>query len=193
MVIASELKQEMVVRIENQIYRVLEVQSKAGAAKMGGLMRVKLSNLTSGRIWERHLRPQDRLEDLELERHTMEYLYSAEGACTFMRSDTFEQVAVPVATLGLAEKFLQPGMELPIDFFEGEPIGVVLPEVAEARVASTAPPTHSQQDAAWKEATLENGLSIGVPLFVAPGEIVRVDLNTGHYLERVRVEHKKGA
>jgi len=193
MVIASELKQGMVVRIENQIYRVLEVESKAGAAKMGGSVRAKLSNLRSGRIWEQHLRPQERLEDLELERHTMEYLYSAEGACTFMRPDTFEQIAVPVATLGLAEKFLQPGMELPIAFFEGEPIGVVLPEFAEARVASTATPTHSQQDAAWKEATLENGVSIRVPLFVASGEIVRVDLNTGHYLDRVRAERKRRA
>jgi elongation factor P len=193
MVIASDLKQGMVVRIENQIYRVLEVESKVGAAKMGGLVRAKLSNLKSGRMWEHHLRPQERLEVVELERHMMEFLYSAGDSCTFMRPDTFEQLAVPVTTLGLAEKFLQPGMELPVEFFENEPIGVVLPDVAEARVASTAPPTHSQQDAAWKEATLENGLSIRVPLFVAPGEIVRVNLNTGRYLERVRAEHKRGA
>jgi len=65
--------------------------------------------------------------------------------------------------------------------------------VAEARVATTAPPMHSSQDNAWKEAKLENGLTIHVPLFVAPGEIVRVDVKTGRYVERVRVERKRSA
>jgi hypothetical protein len=60
-------------------------------------------------------------------------------------------------------------------------------------VASTAPPTHSQQDSAWKDATLDNGLRIQVPLFIAPGEIVRVDVRDGRYVERARVERKRTA
>ena len=106
--------------------------------------------------------------------------------------DTFEQVEVPAAMLGLAEKFLQPGMEVPVEFFAGEPISVVFPGVVEARVATTAPPSHSQQDSAWKEATLENGLTIRVPLFIAPGETLRVDVKTGRYVERARAERKRG-
>jgi hypothetical protein len=62
-----------------------------------------------------------------------------------------------------------------------------------ARVKSTAPPARSQQDSGRKEAKLENGVKIQVPLFVAPGEWVSVDVKTGRYVERVRVQHKKGA
>jgi elongation factor P len=193
MVIASDLREGMMVRIEGQIYKVLEVESKAGAAKMGGVVKTKLINVRSGRMWGPHFRPQERLEDLGLERRTMEFLYAGGDRCTFMRPDTFEQIELPAAILGLAEKFLQPGMELPVEFFEGEPISVVLPDVAEARVATTAPPSHSQQDSAWKEATLENGLAIRVPLFIAPGEMVRVDVKTGRYVERARAERKRGA
>jgi len=83
-----------------------------------------------------------------------------------MNPETFEQVEVPSVILASAQKFLQPGMRLPVEFFEGEPISAAFPEVAEARVAETAPPTHSQQESAWKEATLENGLSIRVPLLL---------------------------
>jgi elongation factor P len=191
MVIASELREGMSIRIEGQIYKVLEVESKAGAAKMGGVVKTKLINARSGRMWEPHFRPQERLENLELERRIMEFLYAEGDACTFMRPDTFEQIEVPAAILGLAEKFLQPGMELPVEFFEGEPISVVFPDVAEARVATTAPSSHSQQDSAWKEATLENGLAIRVPLFIAPGEIVRVEVKTGRYVERARAERKR--
>jgi elongation factor P len=84
-------------------------------------------------------------------------------------------------------------MELPVEFFDGEPINVAFPEVAEARVASTAPPSHSQQDSAWKEARLENGLTVRVPLFIAPGETIRVDVRTCRYVERAHLERKRSA
>jgi elongation factor P len=193
MVIASELREGMIVRIEGQTYKVLEVQAKAGAAKMGGVVKTKLVNVRGGRIWEPHFRPQERLEELEIERHVLEFLFVQDDTCTFMRPDTFEQVEVPSAILGPGERFLEPGMQLPVEFFENEPIAVVFPEIAEVRVAETAPAVHSQQDGAWKEATLENGLAIHVPLFIAPGETVRVEVKTGRYLERVRTERKRSA
>ena len=193
MVTASELKAGMAIRIDKQVFKILEVESKAGAAKMGGLVRAKLSNVKSGRLWEQHFRLQERLDNLELERHKLQFLYSDGSVCTFSRLDNFEQVEFPASSLGLAENFLQPGMEIPGEFFEGEPINIIMPDTIEAHVKSTAPPARSQQDSGRKEATLENGLAIQVPLFVAPGETVRVDLKTGRYVERVRAEHKKGA
>ncbi|HXZ31658.1 MAG TPA: elongation factor P [Terriglobales bacterium] len=193
MVIASDLRAGMVLRIEGEIYKVLEVESKAGAAKMGGVVKTKLSNLRSGRLWEPHFRPQERLEDVELERHMMEFLFAEGESCTFMNPDTYEQIEIPGAVLGLAQKFLQSGMELPVEFFNGEPISVVFPDIAEARILSTAPPSHSQQDSAWKEAVLENNISIRVPLFIDQGELVRVEVKTGRYLERARNEHKRPA
>lgn len=193
MIIASELREGMVIRIEGQVFKVLEVESKAGAAKMGGVVKTKLINAKTARMWEPHFRPQERLEDLQLERRTMEFLYAGPDGCTFMRPDTFDQVEIPNALLGAARNFLQSGMEFPVEFFESEPISVVFPAVAEARVESTAPPSHSQQDSAWKEAILENGLAVRVPLFIAPGEAIRVDVKTGRYVERARVETRRSA
>jgi elongation factor P len=193
MVSASELHEGMVVRIEGQIYKVLEVESRAGAAKMGGVVKTKLINVKSRRLWETHFRPQERLEELELERRTLEFLYAEGDACTFMRPDTFEQIEIPGTVLGLAARFLRPGQELPVEFFAGEPLSVVLPDIAEAQVITTAPPSRSQQDSAWKEATLDNGLTIRVPLFIAPGEAVRVDVRSGRYVERAHAEHKRSA
>jgi len=130
---------------------------------------------------------------LEIERHIMEFLFDDGETCTFMDPRTFEQIAVPRAILGPAFAFLQSGMELPVEFFEGRVISVVFPDIVEAQVANTAPPAHSQQDSAWKDATLDNGLRIRVPLFIAPGEIVRVDVRDGRYVERARVERKRTA
>jgi len=193
MVIASELKDGTVIRIDRRIYRVLEVESKAGAAKLGGVVKTKLTDVRSGRMWEPHFRPQERLEELELDRRMMEFLFSEGDNCTFMNPDTYEQIAIPRTVLGPAAQFLQPGMELPVEFFAEEPISVVFPAVAEARVQRTAPPTHSQPDSAWKEAPLENGLSIQVPLFIAPGEVVRVEVKTGRYVERAHAERSRSA
>jgi len=192
MVMASELREGIALRIDHKVYRVLEVESKAGAAKMGGTVRARLSNVHSGRLWDQHFRPLERLEDVELEKRKVEFLYSDGTNCIFQRLDSFEQVEFPAASLGLAETLLQPGQEVQAEFFESEPISLALPESVEARVMATAAPARSQQDSSRKEATLENGMKIQVPLFVAPGEVVNIDLKTGRYLERVRTQHKKG-
>ena len=133
------------------------------------------------------------MEDLELERHMMEFLFAEGENCTFMNPQTFEQVEIPSGVLGLGRVFLGSGMEVPVEFFNGEPISVVLPDIMDARVMITAAPSHSQQDSAWKEAVLENGMSIRVPLFIASGELVRVEVRAGRYIERARADHKRSA
>jgi elongation factor P len=183
----------MVIRLEGQIYRVLEVESKAGAAKLGGVVKLKLTNVRSGRLSEPHLRPLERVEELQVERQPLEFLFRQGDTCTFMNPNTYEQIEVAREILGPAEQFLQPGMAVPMEFFEGTPIHAVLPDFMEARIADTAPPARSQQDSAWKEATLDNGLVIHVPLFIAPGETVRVDLRTLRYMERAHAERKRTA
>lgn len=192
MVLASELREGMALRIDQQAYRVIEVEAKAGAAKMGGTVRVRLENVRSGRLWDQHFRPLERLEDVALEKRKVEFLYSDGTNCIFQRMDNFEQVEFPMASLGMVEKLLQPGTEVAAEFFEGEPVNIVLPDTVEARVVTTAPAARSQQDSSRKEATLDNGLTILVPVFVAPGEMVRIEFKTGRYVERVQTQHKKG-
>jgi elongation factor P len=189
---ASELRDGMAVRIEGQVFKVLEVEVKAGGGQLGGVVKTKLRNVSSGRFWEPHFRPDERLQDLELERQTMEFIYSDSENCVFMNQSTYEQVEVPKAVVGQVEKFLQPGVRAGVEFFDGQPISIELPPVMEVRIAETALPIHSGQDNTWKEARLENGMTIQVPLFVGPGEIVRVDVKSGRYMERVR-EKKRSA
>ncbi len=193
MITASQLRPGMAVRIEGHVYKVLETESKLGGGQMGGVVKSKFRDVVSGRLWEPHFRPDERLEDLELERQTLEFLFSTDEFCTFMNPRTFEQVEVPKSIVGPGEAALQPGTAAPIEFFEGTPISVVLPDTLEARVTDTAPPIHSGQDNVWKEAVLDNGLHIQVPLFIGTGEVVRIDVRSERYLERVRLEKKRGA
>ncbi len=192
MVTASQLRDGMAVRIQGQAYKVLEAESKAGGGQMGGVVKVKLRNLVSSRLWETNFRPDERLEDLPLDKHLMEFLYSDADNAYLMNPTTYEQTGVPLAVLGPYEKFLSPGLTLPVESFEGTAVSVVFPPAVEARISETAPPAHAADDSAWKEATLENGVHLKVPLFIAPGELVRVDVKTARYLERVR-EKKKSA
>jgi len=193
MLIATDLKEGMAIRLEGQIYKVLEAESKAGTAKLGGVVKTKLSSVPSGHIWEPHLRPQERIQEVPLERRLMEYVFSSADACTFMNLDTFEQIEVSKTVVGPGEVFLQSGMQVPLEFFEGQPLAVIFPETVELHVKNTAAPAHAQQETAWKDAKLENGLTVQVPMFVGPGEVVRVEVKTGRYVERVRAERKRGA
>lgn len=193
MVLASELRAGMALRLENQVYRVLGVDVRAGTAKMNGTVRARLQNVRSGRLWEQHFRLQERLPDLELEKRPLQFLFSDGNSCTFLRLDSYEQVEVPAATLGFAGSLLRAGTEVPAEFFEDEFVSILMPQTVEARVVSTAPAFHGQQDSTLKEAKLENGGMILVPPFIATGETVNIDTRTGHYVDRVRSMHKKSA
>ncbi len=179
--------------MEGAIYEVLESEAKAGGGQAGGTVKTKLRNVESGRMWEPHFRPDERLEELEVERQPMEYLYSDDENCYFMNTITFDQVEVKRASLGESAQFLKEGMQMPVGFFDGRPIKVDMPPTVELEIVDTAPPQRSSQDSTWKPAKLENGIKVMVPLFVGSGELVRVDIRTGKYLERVRLEKKKGA
>ena len=183
----------MVIRVEGQVYRVLEVESKAAIAKLGGVVKAELSNLKTGNVRGARFRPQERLENLPVERTMMEFLFRGGDTCTFMNPETYEQTEVSCEILGPAAAFLQSGFSLPVEFFEAQPISAVVPDILEARVVDTVPPAHSQQDSAWKEATLDNGVVIRVPLFIAPGDTVRVEVRTGRYVERGHTERKRTA
>lgn len=192
MVTAVDLREGMALRIGHEVYRVLEVEQKAGAAKMGGTVRARLSNVHSGRLWDQHFRPLERLENVELEKRRVEFLYSEGPNFIFQRLDTFDQIGFPADGLDLAQRLLQAGTELQAEFFSAEPISILWPDSVEARIVTTAPPARSQQDAGRKDATLDNGLTIQVPLFLAPGDTVSIDFKTGKYLERVRNQAKRG-
>ena len=189
----SELRAGMAVRVEGVLYRIIGAEYHGGQGKMGGVTHAKLLNLDTGTMRERRFRADEPVETVEPARQNMQYLYSDDDSSYFMHSETYEQVAIANNRLGRAVSYLKEGMVLPVEFFDGQPTSVAFPDIVEIKVAETAPPVHTQgNDNVWKEARLENGLKIMVPPFIAPGEMVRVEVAGNKYLERAKAAFKAG-
>jgi elongation factor P len=192
MVPASELRAGWVVRVEGVLYKVIAAEYHAGGGKMGGVAHVKLRNMKTGTFRERRFRADELVEQVEPARQNLQFLYTDGGVSYFMHPESFEQVAIENDRLGRAVSFLKEEMTVPVEFVEGEPTGIVFPDIVEARIAQTAPPVHTQgNDNVWKEARLENGLRVMVPPFIAPGELIRVGVESGLYVERAKAEKKR--
>ena len=187
MVEASRLRPGMAVRYEGHLYKVLLAEYHPGQGKMGGVTHARFRDLDTGTQWEHSFRGDLRFEETSVERKPMEFLYSDVDTCYFMAPVTAEQVEVPVASVGEQARFLLPGMMAGIEFINDRPVSVALPEVLEIEIEDTAPPAHSSsQDNTWKPARLVNGVDVMVPQFIKPGDVVRIDLNTIRYMDRVK-------
>ncbi|MEO0225690.1 MAG: elongation factor P [candidate division WOR-3 bacterium] len=186
MVIAAELKTGMTIKLEKELYKVITAEFKAGTAKLGSLVNTKLRNIKTHTITERRFHPEERLEDVMLETQTMEFIYRDGTDFCFMHPESFEQVMVDWKKIGDFEKFLTTGTRLRIQFYEGVPIDVIIPETVEIKVASTGEGIKGEVDAAYKSAILENGMEIQVPQFIKSGDVIKVEVATRRYLERVK-------
>lgn len=192
MLTASELRPGMALRLEGTLYKVLDATYHSGQGKMGGVTHAKLRNLDTGTVREWRFRADELLEDVVPERQNLQFLYRDERLSYFMHPETFEQVEVENARIGRAVEFLQEQMMVPVEFVDGRPVSIVFPDIVEVKVTDTAPPVHAQGATnVWKEARLENGLTLMVPPFIAPGETIRVDVERLAYVERARAEKKK--
>ena len=191
MIVASQLRPGMVVKLGKDLLKVVESTFHVGQGKMPGSVHAKLRNIQKGSFKELRFRPEERLEDTQLEKQELEFLYSDADSVTFMNPQTFEQFAVSLEAIGAAEKYLKPEMKVPVEFYDGQPVSIIFPEVVEVRVKTTAQPLHQQQDNTYKYATLENGVEVMVPQFIKPGEIVRIEIATGKYLDRVRTDVRR--
>ncbi len=186
MVTASQLRPGMAIRHEGATYKVMSAEYHPGQGKMGGASHARLKNLSTGTLWEHSFRADLKLEDLEVEKQSMDFLYADGEDCCFMNPDNFEQVSIPATVIGPQAKFLRAEMRLPVEFVEGQPVSVLFPDFIEIRIADTAPPVHQQQDSTLKTARLENEVEVMVPQFIKTGDRIRLDLNTLKYMERAK-------
>jgi elongation factor P len=181
----------MILKMGADIFKVFESTYHLGQGKMPGSVHTRAHHVINGALKEFRFRPEERVEETQLQRQDMEFLFADADSVTFMNPDTYEQVSIPREAIGAATKFLQAEMKIPVEFYEGQPVSIIFPPVVEAKITTTAQPVHQQQDNTFKSATLENGLEIMVPQFIKPGEIVRVDVATGKYVDRVRADAKR--
>src|SRR6516162_10502770 len=127
MVAASQLRVGAVVRFEGQEYKVIGTEYRPGQGRMTGAMHARLRNLETGTIWEHAFRSELKLEELPLDKHTLEFLYADENHCCFMDPENFEQTEIPSALVGVQARFLEAGMKLAVEFVAGRPIQVLFP------------------------------------------------------------------
>src|ERR1700730_9104551 len=107
---------------------------------MSRAMHARLRNLDTGTIWEHAFRSELKLEEMPLDKHTLEFLYADENHCCFMDPDNFEQTEIPRAIIGVQARFLEAGMRLAVEFVAGRPIKRLFPGVLEGKIPDTARP-----------------------------------------------------
>jgi elongation factor P len=186
MISASQLRVGMAIVYEGQRYKVVAAEYHPGQGRMSGQAHTRLYNLDTGTFWEHAFRSELKLENIAVEKQSLEFLYGSGDLCCFMHPETFEQLEIPIAMAGAQSALLTPGMKLTVEFVGERPVAIVFPDVVELKVADTAPAMHQQADTGFKPARLESGISVMVPQFVKTGEAIRVDSATMKYVDRAR-------
>ena len=166
------------------LFEVVEFQHvKPG--KGGAFVRTTLHNVRNGATVDRTFRAGEKVERAMIDKRDMQFLYRAGDDYVFMDSTTYDQLNVARSSLGDAANYLVENAEAVLKMFGDEIVGVDLPAAVELNIAETEPGVQGDRvSGARKPATLETGLVVQVPLFVGPGERVRVDTRTGEYITR---------
>jgi elongation factor P len=178
------MKKGMLVKIENDLFRVLELQHVT-PGNLRGFVRVKFRNIRSGTLSDQKLRSEDTVERATLDETEMQYLYQDGDSFYFMDTTSYEQIHISGEALGESVSYLKSEMTIKVEFYGTEPVGIELPQTVDLKVTDTVPgikgATASNQ---IKPATLETGLVVNVPPFINTGDVVRVNTETGEYLSR---------
>ena len=185
MIDVNELRKGVTFEFDGNIYKVLEYSHhKPGRGK--ATIRVKARNLRTGATIDKTFNSGDRVQDIRLDYHNVQYLYSDGDFYYFMNLDTYDQTALPSDVLGEATQFLKEGMELKLTFYENEPLDIDLPTTIDLKVVEALPSVRGDTaTGVTKKVTTETGLEVDCPSFVEVGDIIRVDTRTGNYVTRV--------
>ena len=184
MININDIKNGMTVIIDGNIYLIQEfLHVKPG--KGPAFVRIKLKNLRTGSTIEKTFNTNIKFEKAIIDKVPMQSLYSTGDAYNFMNMETFEQIDLDKSSLGDDAKYLKEGLEVEVTFYQGEVLGINLPEKIEYAIAHTEPGVKGNTATnATKEATLENGLTIKVPLFINENDRVIVSTKEGKYDSR---------
>jgi len=180
----NQFKVGMTVRYEGDIYRIVDYQHvKPG--KGGAFVRTKLKNAKTGFLVERTFRPEQKFDQLRTESRTMNYLYDEPDQVVFMDAASFEQLSVPKTALGERFDLMTANMEVEVVYIDDEPFDVELPTFVDLRVTETAAGVRGDTvSGGSKQAVLETGATMQVPLFIEADDVIRVDTRTREYVTR---------
>ena len=182
----NDLKNGMVLRIEGQLWAVVEFQHvKPG--KGPAFVRTKLRNVESGKNVDKTFNAGTKVETANVDKRTMQYLYNDGSSYVFMDTSTYEQLEVSPEVVGDAKNFMLENQEAIVATNDGRVLFIELPASVELLIAETEPGLQGDRSTGGtKPATLETGHQIAVPLFITSGEKVKVDTRDSSYLGRVK-------
>ncbi|WP_117237050.1 elongation factor P [Thermus sediminis] len=183
MISVTDLRPGTKVRMEGGLWECVEYQHQK-LGRGGAKVVAKFKNLETGATVERTFNSGERLEDIYVETRELQYLYPEGEELVLMDLETYEQFHVPKDRAEGA-RFLKEGMTVLGDMYEGRPLKITPPTVVELRIVDTPPGVRGDTvSGGSKPATLETGAVVQVPLFVEPGEVIKVDTRTGTYVGR---------
>ena len=184
---ANELKRKLLISFDGQPYLVLDVFFASPTARGGATMvRTRLRNVLTGAVMEKSFRSSEKFEEPDIEMVPASFLYQDAEGCHFMDEKSFEHFVFSHEDVGGDRGYLKDGLSLQILKYNGDPVSLQLPQYVELAVSSTEPGLRGDTAAggASKQATLETGLAVRVPLFIKDGELVRVNTQTGEVAGR---------
>ena len=181
----NDLKNGMVLRIEGQLWAVVEFQHvKPG--KGPAFVRTKLRNVESGKNVDKTFNAGTKVETANVDKRDMQYLYKEGTDFVFMDTDTYDQIHLTEAVVGDAAQYMLENQDAVVALHDGNPLYIELPVTVELLVQYTEPGLQGDRSTGGtKPATLETGAEIQVPLFITTGEKVKVDTRDGSYLGRI--------
>lgn len=181
----SDIKTGKTIALNGEPFVVLSHQhSKTGRA--GAVLRTKIRNLKTGSVMDKTFQGADHVEGAEITKTKAQYLYREAQNFHFMDSVTYEQFSLPESVLGNLAKFLKENTEAIILNYNNQPINIELPVKMEFRVVEAPPAIRGNTaNGGSKQVTLETGIKVNTPLFVKEGDIIRINTETGEYVERV--------
>ncbi|MEX0592659.1 MAG: elongation factor P [Nitriliruptoraceae bacterium] len=184
MVSTNNLKNGMTLLVDGKLQQIVEWNHhKPG--KGGAVVRTKLKEVETGKVVEKTFRAGEEVEQAIVERSTVQYLYRDGDNFVLMDTASFDQTEAPAAVIGDASDFMTEGDEIQIQVYDGRIVGLELPASTVLVVAETDPGfAGNTATSATKPAVLETGREIQVPLFIEPGEKVKVDTRSGDYISR---------
>lgn len=184
MIAVSDLKAGMTFEQDGKLIRVLEA-SHHKPGKGNTIMRMKLKDVRTGSTTDTSMRPDDKVKKAYIETKPVQYLYSQDDTANFMDLETYEQYEIPTSVIEEELKYLLENMEVKIQFFGSEVIGVTLPTTVVLKVVETQPSIKGATvSGSGKPAVMETGLVVNVPDFIEVDELLEVNTQEGTYLKR---------
>ena len=183
---ATQIRRGMVIVFEGDPCRIIEFRHHT-PGNLRAMVQTKLKNIRTGSSFEHRFRAADSIDPASMETHDLEFMYQGGDTYHFMNTETYDQLEMDEEMLGDNAQWMQPGMKIQAEYYDGRPVGIKLPNSLTLEIVDTAPVMKTAtKTSSTKPAKLENGVTVNVPEFVATGDKIRVNPTTGEYIERAK-------